>query len=112
MSLPSLPLSLPSKEEEYDKYFESFNEVKEMEESPNVCPECKSASDVDTVGHDIVCNRCGVIIDTPLDQGAEFRWFSSDLGAADPSRCGFPVNPLFPESSLGTIILNKCSSKS
>lgn len=93
----------------FDKYFEMFDEP--ATEKQSECPECKSTSDTGMLGHDIVCSHCGVIMDTPLDQGAEFRWFSSDLGAADPSRCGFPVNPLFPESSLGTIILSKCCSK-
>jgi transcription initiation factor TFIIIB Brf1 subunit/transcription initiation factor TFIIB len=48
------------------------------------------------------------VIDIPLEEGAEYRWFSNDSGGggADPSRCSFPVNHLMPESSLGTIIIN------
>ena len=75
-----------------------------------VCPTCADADAVDTIGADVICTRCGTIVDTPLEQGAEYRWFSSESTGADPSRCGFPVNHLMPESSLGTMILVKNSS--
>ena len=78
-----------------------------------VCPTCDDADAVDTIGTDVICTRCGTIVDTPLEQGAEYRWFSSESNGgsgADPSRCGFPVNHLMPESSLGTMILVKNSS--
>jgi len=76
------------------------------------CPTCADDSAVDTVGAEVVCTRCGTVVDTPLEQGAEYRWFSSESTGAgsDPSRCGFPVNHLMPESSLGTMILVKNSS--
>ena len=73
------------------------------------CPMCKSSFAVESSGTDLVCLCCGTIVDTPLEEGAEYRWFSSDSnnnGATDQSRCGFPVNHLMPESSLGTIILS------
>jgi transcription initiation factor TFIIIB Brf1 subunit/transcription initiation factor TFIIB len=56
--------------------------------------------------------RCGTIVDVPLEQGAEYRWFSADSGGGgqDPSRCGFPINHLMPESSLGTMILSNHQS--
>jgi transcription initiation factor TFIIIB Brf1 subunit/transcription initiation factor TFIIB len=75
-----------------------------------ICPTCADADAVDTVGTDVICTRCGTIVDTPLEQGAEYRWFSSESTGADPSRCGFPMNHLMPESSLGTMILVKNSS--
>jgi transcription initiation factor TFIIIB Brf1 subunit/transcription initiation factor TFIIB len=75
-----------------------------------ICPTCADDSAVDTVGSDVICTRCGTVVDTPLEQGAEYRWFSSESTGADPSRCGFPVNHLMPESSLGTMILVKNSS--
>jgi transcription initiation factor TFIIIB Brf1 subunit/transcription initiation factor TFIIB len=74
------------------------------------CPTCADDSAVDTVGAEVICTRCGTVVDTPLEQGAEYRWFSSESTGADPSRCGFPVNHLMPESSLGTMILVKNSS--
>ena len=76
------------------------------------CDTCDDASAVETIGTEVVCTRCGTVVDVPLEQGAEYRWFSSESGGGpDPSRCGFPVNHLMPESSLGTMILaNRQSS--
>ena len=74
------------------------------------CPTCDDDSAVDTVGTEVICTRCGTVVDIPLEQGAEYRWFSSESTGADPSRCGFPVNHLMPESSLGTMILVKNGS--
>jgi transcription initiation factor TFIIIB Brf1 subunit/transcription initiation factor TFIIB len=75
------------------------------------CPTCSDDSAVDTIGTEVVCTRCGTVVDVPLEQGAEYRWFSSESSVgADPSRCGFPVNHLMPESSLGTMILVKNNS--
>ena len=71
-----------------------------------ICPVCRDENEINNVGSEIICLRCGTIIDIPLDLGAEYRWFSADSGSGgDPSRCGFPMNPLMPESSLGTMIL-------
>lgn len=75
------------------------------------CPTCSDDSAVDTIGTEVVCTRCGTVVDVPLEQGAEYRWFSSESSVgSDPSRCGFPVNHLMPESSLGTMILVKNNS--
>lgn len=82
----------------------------EISSSGQTCPTCADDTAIDTVGSDVVCTRCGTVVDTPLEQGAEYRWFSSESTGADPSRCGFPVNHLMPESSLGTMILVKNSS--
>jgi len=78
-------------------------------DSPSVqsCPTCDDESAVETIGSEVICVRCGTIVDIPLEQGAEYRWFSADSGSGpDPSRCGFPVNHLMPESSLGTMIMS------
>ena len=76
------------------------------------CPTCEDAAAVEHDGAEVVCTRCGSIVDVPLEWAAEYRWFSSDTGGGgpDPSRCGFPVNHLMPESSLGTMILNNRQS--
>jgi len=75
------------------------------------CPVCEDSSAVETFGSEVVCTRCGTVVDVPLELGAEYRWFSADSGGGpDPSRCGFPINHLMPESSLGTMILAKSSS--
>jgi transcription initiation factor TFIIIB Brf1 subunit/transcription initiation factor TFIIB len=77
--------------------------------STHCCPTCEDSAAIETVGAEVLCTRCGSIVDVPLEWAAEYRWFSGDVGSGggpDPSRCGFPVNPLMPESSLGTVILN------
>lgn len=80
----------------------------EMFALPATCPVCGDDACFKIVHSNVSCTRCGTHIDEQLDWGAEYRWFSADnSGTADPSRCGFPVNPLMPESSLGTIIVDK-----
>lgn len=75
------------------------------------CPICEDDSAIEEDGADVVCTRCGTILDTPIEHGAEYRWFSAESGGGpDPSRCGFPINHLMPESSLGTMILSKNQS--
>jgi len=75
------------------------------------CPICKDDAAIESDGAEVICTRCGTVVDVPLEQGAEYRWFSADSGGGpDPSRCGFPVNHLMPESSLGTMILSKNQS--
>lgn len=70
------------------------------------CTTCNDAQALETIGSEVICMRCGTVVDIPLEQGAEYRWFSADSGGQDPSRCGFPVNHLMPESSLGTMIMS------
>jgi transcription initiation factor TFIIIB Brf1 subunit/transcription initiation factor TFIIB len=75
------------------------------------CPTCDDDTAVETIGTEVICTRCGTVVDIPLELGAEYRWFSADSGnGQDPSRCGFPINHLMPESSLGTMILASASS--
>ena len=69
------------------------------------CPTCEDDESLEMGGSDIICSRCGTIVDTPLEWSAEYRPYSTEQGAADPSRCGFPINHLMPQSSLGTIML-------
>jgi transcription initiation factor TFIIB len=69
------------------------------------CITCEDADAVEKVGTEVVCTRCGTLVDIPLEWSAEYRYYSADAAStADPSRCSFPVNHLMPESSLGTII--------
>ena len=83
--------------------------------SQQMCPTCEDTSALTDNGNtEVVCTRCGTVVDIPLDWTAEYRWFSGDGGGSggggDPSRCGFPVNHLLPESSLGTVILKQRQS--
>jgi transcription initiation factor TFIIB len=69
------------------------------------CPTCEDADAVELIGSEVVCTRCGTLVDIPVEWTAEYRFYSADSASgADPSRCSFPVNHLMPESSLGTII--------
>lgn len=73
----------------------------------HICATCEDDAFLEDVGTEVVCTKCGSIIDIPLEWAAEYRWYSADAaagGGADPSRCSFPVNHLMPESSLGTMI--------
>jgi transcription initiation factor TFIIIB Brf1 subunit/transcription initiation factor TFIIB len=90
-----------------DDLFPSFGTTEQQ-----TCLTCDDDTAIETVGAELVCTRCGTIVDVPLEQGAEYRWFSSEAGngGSDPSRCGFPINHLMPESSLGTMILSKNQS--
>lgn len=74
--------------------------------SSHICSTCEVADHIETIGSDIVCMRCGTLVDTLLEWTAEYRFFSNDSGSGsgDPSRCSFPINHLMPESSLGTMI--------
>jgi transcription initiation factor TFIIIB Brf1 subunit/transcription initiation factor TFIIB len=84
--------------------------IEGLSEAP-FCMLCEDNSAIDTDGAEVVCTRCGTVLDVPLELGAEFRWYSPESGGgADPSRCGFPINPLLPESSLGTMMLYKNQS--
>lgn len=57
----------------------------------------------------IVCEKCGVDNGAIIDHQQEWRFYGSEdtKHSSDPTRCGMPVNPLLPESSLGTIIIGK-----
>jgi transcription initiation factor TFIIB len=91
-------------------YVKKMELISCYEGTGSTCPTCEDDEELDMdCGSDVVCRRCGTIVDTPLEWSAEYRSFSTEQGA-DPSRCGFPVNPLMPESSLGTIIMNRGSS--
>jgi transcription initiation factor TFIIB len=94
-----------------DSFLDAATEDSTAEKS-YTCPTCEDTSAVQHDGAEVVCTRCGSIVDIPLEWAAEYRWFSSDSGGGgpDPSRCGFPVNHLMPESSLGTMILNNRQS--
>jgi transcription initiation factor TFIIB len=86
--------------------FPSLDEI-DGPATSHTCATCEDDTFIEDVGTEVVCTKCGSIIDIPLEWTAEYRWYSSDAaagGGSDPSRCSFPVNHLMPESSLGTMI--------
>jgi len=56
------------------------------------------------------CSECGIIYNETLDHSPEWRYYSDDKNANDPTRCGNPINPLLVESSFGCKVL--CSNTS
>lgn len=72
-----------------------------------ICSECKSDENVVIDDDEVTCTACGTHLGYLIDSSAEYRWFGSDDRGPDPSRVGNPLNPLLPESSLGTRILSR-----
>ena len=54
----------------------------------------------------VVCTSCGMINSMIINNNQEWRYYGSEDSkrSSDPTRCGMPINPLLPNSSLGTII--------
>lgn len=53
------------------------------------------------------CPKCGDVQERAIDCGAEYRFFGlEDRGSTDPCRVGAPMDPRFPTSTLGTVILS------
>ena len=74
----------------------------------NVCSNCGKDALITEV-ESRVCTACGVDNGRVIDYAQEWRYYGSDDNkrASDPTRCGLPINPLLPESSLSTIVLGK-----
>jgi peptide-methionine (R)-S-oxide reductase len=53
-----------------------------------------------------VCNQCGTIFDTVIDEGAEWRQYEDHKGD-DQRRAGVATSDLLPESSCGSVISHK-----
>lgn len=108
---PNMRNSSTTAMQESESVFEPESEtaVEFTEPTEYRCTTCEDADALETIGAEVICVRCGSIIDVPLEWAAEYRWFSSESGGGgtDPSRTSFPVNHLMPESSLGTMILNR-----
>jgi transcription initiation factor TFIIB len=70
----------------------------------NLCITCNSNTLI--FDDNIICSKCGTINSFIIDHNQEWRYYGVDDSKrlADPTRCGMPINPLLPNSSLGTII--------
>jgi transcription initiation factor TFIIB len=56
------------------------------------------------------CPNCGFQIIGNLETTAEYRYYGNeDSKCSDPTRCGLPIDPLLPHSSLSTMIAGKNS---
>jgi transcription initiation factor TFIIIB Brf1 subunit/transcription initiation factor TFIIB len=97
----------------FDAYLQAAAEA-ERDSSPLgstaitvACPSCKIPREDWTFDDLNVCGTCGVIMERPIDSGAEYRFFSSEeRGGGDPCRVGAPMDTRFPTSGLGTMILS------
>jgi transcription initiation factor TFIIIB Brf1 subunit/transcription initiation factor TFIIB len=73
--------------------------------SAYICPDCITDAHVDIEEEEAICRKCGYSFGYEVTSSAEYRWFGADDRSPDPTRVGNPVNPLLPESSLGTRIV-------
>lgn len=71
----------------------------------HICVSCGTDIYVEIDEEEVTCTQCGTHLGYLIDCSAEYRWFGADDRNPDPSRVGNPLNPLLPESSLGTRIL-------
>lgn len=97
----------PNKED-WSRLFETAESVaaSASADAPGyVCPDCTTSKWISTEDEEIVCTACGIHLGYLIDSTAEYRWFGTEDRSPDPSRVGNPMNPLLPESSLGTRIL-------
>jgi len=70
------------------------------------CDNCGSVSTFfnDSKNGVCVCTNCGIVKPAMLDDTPEWSHGNQDTNKKDPSRCGFPSNPLLEKSSLNTYI--------
>lgn len=53
-----------------------------------------------------VCIMCGQMMDDIIDTSAEWRYYgAADSKNDNPNRCGMPIDPLLPETSMNTIMV-------
>lgn len=77
----------------------------ELPTSAYICPTCVTEEWVAIEEEEAICRKCGHSFGYEVTSSAEYRWFGSEDRSPDPSRVGNPMNPLLPESSLGTRIM-------
>jgi transcription initiation factor TFIIB len=96
--------------DEYTEPIDGSETAKEV--ALHVCEDCDSALIIMEDGFPTCTNpTCGRMYKDVLDHSPEWRFFGGgDKHAADPTRCGGPINPLLVESSFGCKIL--CDSRS
>lgn len=88
---------------DFKDYFEDDKLKKE-----HICSHCGNEYEEFDCEEEVVCNVCGTLYRPNIDSSAEYRFFGiDDRSSLDPCRVGAPVDSRFPQSTLGTIILNK-----
>jgi len=90
--------------DDISKYFEEEGVVSKK----NCCEYCGSEQEEFDLEEEVVCTKCGTLFEPNIDSSAEYRFFGAeDRSSTDPCRVGAPTDSRFPQSTLGTIILNK-----
>jgi transcription initiation factor TFIIIB Brf1 subunit/transcription initiation factor TFIIB len=89
-------VSFPEKSDKNKFENESFNEVNLFN-----CSYCQESSLCEEEGM-MVCTSCGRESGPIITTQQEWR-NNLEPGKSDPSRCGMPMHPLLPHSSLGTV---------
>jgi transcription initiation factor TFIIIB Brf1 subunit/transcription initiation factor TFIIB len=54
-----------------------------------------------------VCTDCGMVMEQTIDEGAEWRYYGADDRHDDPSRVGLTISSLMPDSSYGSMMMNR-----
>jgi transcription initiation factor TFIIB len=78
-----------------------------QEDEGYTCSTCTTATWISIDDEEVICTNCGNHLGFTIDTSAEYRWFGSEDRNSDPTRVGNPLNPLLPESSLGTRIMSR-----
>jgi transcription initiation factor TFIIB len=83
-----------SRSDELDKYYQC----------PNLA--CGSKKEPQLINYEYYCTDCNTMLDQKyIDLQAEWRFYGADDSKTrDPTRCGMPINELFPNLSLSTVI--------
>ena len=85
---------------DYDECFRALDDMfseKTIQET-TCCDKIENYQESDGV---IVCRKCSQLITNIID-GPEWRFYGGEGKGGNPSRCGMAVNPLLPQSSLGS----------
>jgi len=85
----------------YDDMFNELDTIERVEIAYDCCNDTNNYKISDDI---ILCNICNNIITNIVDT-PEWRYYGNDdTKNGDPTRCGIAVNPLLPESSVGSVI--------
>lgn len=88
-----------------EAWWDTLRSVHATPRDGHICGSCGTDIYVEIDEEEVTCTQCGTHLGYLIDCSAEYRWFGADDRNPDPSRVGNPLNPLLPESSLGTRIL-------
>jgi transcription initiation factor TFIIB len=91
---------------------ENLECIYNVQEEQELCKLCKSRFMIMDDGFPTCTNiKCSVMDRDVLDYSPEWRFYNTDdKNAADPTRCGNPINPLLMESSFGCKVLSNTKS--